>query len=1098
MKSKFLVLIVLSALVLTQSSQADYVFPIAEGNLNLISSSDAGISFRISVPWRETEINVVSMDGIKYSKVYLPNWTAIGTAGNPELPVLSATFAVPFDAELSLNIEPGKIHQIELDHPVLPIPEQIMDETNQFDGIKLSNLPNPTFRYHANEMIYSGQAAFPGVGAKITNEGILRNQRLIGITVYPFQYHPGADLLEIYEDVRVDVIFKGGISSTNNSKALESVLFEDIYRQTITNYESAISWRNYDLSRGFSASKESQSGKTHWNVPSPAWRIMIANEGFYKLTYSELENAGVPVESLELSSYQMFWMGSEIDIQVIDENSNDLFDPEDLIIFYGCERENKYSSENVYWLTFDADSQGLRMAERDVSPDPVSPSPIAADFLNNNHFEKNLYYASSIPGSDTLDRFVWGFINSTHSVYNKITTNFTLPEIAQGGAERLMLALVGYTNDPTNPNDHRAVVKINGVEVADANWDGREWKIIDVPLPTNLLTVGSNQLEIFGPNAFFDVFYFDWFEIESNQLFYAKSDAIDFNFPETGAKQQFMVNGFSTETIAAYDISIGNKPVLLTGLSIQSDAEDLFDVKFEDTIDSDMRYWVSTMSNLLSSNAIIKDIPSDLSNESNEADYLVITHELFENSTELNDLMNLRSSQGLQVKKVNVQDIYDEFNHGFPDAAAIKNFLEYTYYQWTKAPSVVLLVGDGHYNPKNYSPGKEGFGRTSFIPPYLSMVDPIIGETASDNRYVTFVGEDNLPDMLIGRLAVNSNEEISAFINKIVEYEGSIIDGDWNLSVTLAADNPDGSGNFQHSSEYLRSCCIHDYYQQDRIYLGITHSTADLAKSALITSINGGKFLINYIGHGAYSEWAGWDSNPDLSGSILKASDVAGFTNHGKYPIVLAMSCAEGMFHFPHPLGSYQESMAEVITKASSKGAVASWSPAGWGLATGHDVLDQGFVRAALRNRVRTLSQATTAGLVKLWSTGDFLDLIDTYMIFGDPALVLRHGPVAIPDSFSTTFDQSLVVSQAEGILKNDIIPGSLPVAVELVSGPIFGELTFNEDGSFTYIPDAGFYGKDSFYYRIAADEGQQFQYSNDAKVSINVTFSLYLPMILR
>jgi hypothetical protein len=119
-------------------------------------------------------------------------------------------------------------------------------------------------------------------------------------------------------------------------------------------------------------------------------------------------------------------------------------------------------------------------------------------------------------------------------------------------------------------------------------------------------------------------------------------------------------------------------------------------------------------------------------------------------------------------------------------------------------------------------------------------------------------------------------------------------------------------------------------------------------------------------------------------------------------------------------------------------------------------------------------------------------------MIFGDPALVLRHGPVANPDSFSTTFDQSLVVSQAEGVLKNDIIPGSLPVAVELISGPIFGELTFNEDGSFTYIPDAGFYGKDSFYYRIAADEGQQFQYSNDAKVSINVTFSLYLPMILR
>ena len=375
--------------------------------------------------------------------------------------------------------------------------------------------------------------------------------------------------------------------------------------------------------------------------------------------------------------------------------------------------------------------------------------------------------------------------------------------------------------------------------------------------------------------------------------------------------------------------------------------------------------------------------------------HIRITHELF--AEELGDLVNLRASQGLQVLKVDVQDIYDEFNFGITSAIAIRDFLAYTWSNWTLVPSVVVLVGDGHYNPKNSNPGSDvwrnyGFGRTSYIPPYLAMVEPNIGETASDNRYVTIVGTDTLPDMMIGRLAVNSVDEVRAFVNKIVDYEQSIADGSWDLGVTLVADNPDTAGNFQHSSELLRSCCIPQPYQQERIYLGTTHSTDELAKAALIASINSGKLLVNFIGHGAYSEWGGWDSNPALSGDMLATADVGGLTNVEKYPVVLAMTCAEGMFHHPHPLGSFLESMAEVITKAQNKGAVASWSPTGWGLATGHDLLNRGFVTAALVIKVDTMGQATTLGLVNLWSSGNYLDLIDTYLLFGDPALVLKRG----------------------------------------------------------------------------------------------------------
>lgn len=1099
MKYKLVICIGLLVLILTNSAQNVRALTPDEQNLRLLSSSEKGISFEVRVPWQEVELNEVVIDGSTYTKVSLPGWNAIGQADAPELPVMTATFAVPFGVELSLEVSPNRSHLMELDQSILPIAEQVFEQSNLFDP-SLLNSPTQRLVYHPDEEIYTAEGTYPGMWAEITNEGIFRNQRLVGITVYPFQYQAQKNLLEIYESVSVDVVFDGENLSSTMSSVNDSEIFENLYEQAIINYESSIPWRRTELDSDLATQGSLSSNQTDWDVPSPGWRVNVLEEGFYKLTYSELAAANVPVNTLSLSGLQMFYMGSEIAIQIIDHNADGDFDPEDLIIFFASEVDNKYAAENVYWLTYSSDTQGLRMDSRDVSPDPESPSPIAEDFSAHLHFEENLNYASSIAGPDELERFVWGFISTGYSGYRQKTFEFNLPEKSTGAIETLKLALIGYTQIPTNPLDHRVVVKINGTQVADSSWDDRDWNILDIQLPTDLLTVGINELEISGPNTFFDVFYIDWFEIGIAQKFVTESDLLDFIYPEIGPRQ-FLISEFSTADLVAFDISDKNNPIYLTGMNILTVDENSFDVKLEDEIIADSRYWVSAKSNFLSPTTIIEDSPSNLSNTENQADYVLITHELLASAPELSNLINLRTSQGLQVMKVDVQDIYDEFNFGITNATAIKDFLAYTWSHWVKVPSVVVLVGDGHYNPKNYSPGVEGFGRTSFIPPYLTMVDATIGETASDNWYVTLEGEDNLPDMLIGRLAVNSVDEVGAFVNKIVDYEASLADGDWNLSVTLAADNLDEAGSFPYSSEFLRSCCIPDHYQQDRIYLGTTHSTDELARAALIAGINDGKLLVNYIGHGAYSEWAGWDSNPALSEPMLRASDVAGFTNAGKYPVVLAMTCAEGMFHFPHPLGSFQESMAEVITKAANKGAVASWSPTGWGLATGHDLLNRGFVTAALVNKVNTLGEATTSGLLNLWSSGNYLDLIDTYMIFGDPALVLKRGLTAISDEYQVNEDEILVVTDADGVLENDLNPENLPLTAELVSGkgPSFGALVFNGDGSFRYTPNPDFSGTDSFYYRIKANDGEQ--YSNEARVTIIVNptgYISYLPMIVK
>jgi hypothetical protein len=80
--------------------------------------------------------------------------------------------------------------------------------------------------------------------------------------------------------------------------------------------------------------------------------------------------------------------------------------------------------------------------------------------------------------------------------------------------------------------------------------------------------------------------------------------------------------------------------------------------------------------------------------------------------------------------------------------------------------------------------------------------------------------------------------------------------------------------------------------------------------------------------------------------------------------------------------------------------------------------------------------------------------------------------PVAAADSYSTQEDVALVVA-SPGVLANDsdIDAGDGRSAV-LVSGPSNGALTLNADGGFTYVPNANYYGPDSFTYQARDTAG--------------------------
>ena len=94
-----------------------------------------------------------------------------------------------------------------------------------------------------------------------------------------------------------------------------------------------------------------------------------------------------------------------------------------------------------------------------------------------------------------------------------------------------------------------------------------------------------------------------------------------------------------------------------------------------------------------------------------------------------------------------------------------------------------------------------------------------------------------------------------------------------------------------------------------------------------------------------------------------------------------------------------------------------------------------------------------------------------------------NNAPVANDDSYSADEGVTLSVA-APGVLDNDSDPDNDALTAALVNGAVSGSVTLIGDGSFSYTPNTGFTGTDSFTY--VANDGTVN--SNAATVTITVT----------
>lgn len=924
-----------------------------------ISDSSPGMHLHIATPAYQ-----LSAEGLA-----VPGYAVNDAPGAPALPVWRTVVELPPTGQWSLRFKADQTLQLRAPAalPAVPVPdisplgpESLADYMAQTTATPMVDRPDPSI-YQAN-VYYPQEPVAAGV------EQWQRGRRLLPVQVFPFQYNPITGDLRYYPVLDVVIEVDGQLPG---QPAAPGPL------EPATSIKSA--------------------------TPDTALRLRVPGRGLYRLTYDDLNSAGVPLAAANPDLFTVTYEGQPVDIQVTGAGDGS-FDPGDLVIFYAVPYEGRYQTDNVYWFSYGG-AAGPRMAVRTVTP--TGNEPVVTTITQTLHIENDLDYRSLYQRTQDADHW----FDSQLSVNTAVPTATTVYPLAlddalTSGNLQVRALVHGGMNQAPNP-DQSLAIRLNSHVVDTFQWEGSTDYLAQATAPATWLDGAPNQLSLQAALSQLPALssYWvspDWVEVTYPALADAEDDRIYVEGAAPGANK-VEVTGFSSAAVSVYDVRNPQHPVQL-GTTQALPAGGAYTVSFWDAALPAPSYFLSANAALVAPLAIERNdadaasvpSPADWLAPAQGYDYIAVVHPSFWDPVQ--PLLDHRAAEGLRVAKINVQDIYDEYSFGRRDPEAIRSFLSYAYHHWNGAsapPEYVLLVGDGHYD----FTGVSGTTMPNLIPPYLAYVDPWIGEAPADNRYASVDGStDYLPDMAIGRIPAREAADVTAVVNKILAYEDeALAPGDaWQQRAVFVADNcADTAGNFHNMSDQIRLGWLPAQYQSQTLYFGNPAQcpgstsgtdTGPEMLAAIQSSFESGALMLQWFGHASRFRWG--------TTRVFSNADVPNQVVNNKWPVTFSYSCWSGYFVNLAFLPIYNndpETLGEQLVVTPERGSIADVSPAGQHIGDALLVLNQGMVKAIFQDRIDRFGLAVDAGKYFFYANSfSWHDIIDTSIAFGDPALKLR------------------------------------------------------------------------------------------------------------
>ena len=362
----------------------------AKSPLQIIQASTDSLLIKFEVPTLQYSSQEVK--GRTFTSISFTGATPTTDVGHPSLPVYLQLIGIPLDASPHVTVIDSKLEVRQTEH-IIPA---------QPPGLAI---PQPTFTMDLD--FYRRDRPHPAKLVEVIPLGLIRGQRVARLQIQPIQYNPARLQLKIYHELLIRINFNSTpTQSYQNSKwftpsfVIEpSQAFEQLFRTKLLNYDQAKTWRDFPQSAPAAPAAQRAS------EPSNRYKILISRTGINKITYSELRDAGLNPVDIEFETIKMENRGRRVGLHVFDHNTNNRFDRDDSIVFYGgAPIGDRFTDTNVYWLSWGGVG-GSQVSVRDATPKtPNIPTPFA--FKNTVHFEQDRKYDRLLDvKSEQADRY---------------------------------------------------------------------------------------------------------------------------------------------------------------------------------------------------------------------------------------------------------------------------------------------------------------------------------------------------------------------------------------------------------------------------------------------------------------------------------------------------------------------------------------------------------------------------------------------------------------------------------------------------------------------------------------------------------------------
>lgn len=729
-------------------------------------------------------------------------------------------------------------------------------------------------------------------------------------------------------------------------------------------------------------------------------RIEVSIDGIYSISSSDLISMGIPIDRIPSRTFRLFNKGKELPIY-ISNSQRDHLSSDDFILFYGRYLRGKsseyeqFSNTNVYWLTW-GQTAGSRVAEisgeRQKSLTDYTNSDLikAVQFYDTVHFEKDtdIRYLGNIddapieelfdpPDADTsLDNWYWGFIGE-----EELTTyQITVPSPAASGLARMQISFTGLSSLDSVKNDHQVRILLNNNPVGNnnvANWDGqRSFLFTSDTFSVTQLKSGVNVISFLCPSrGYIDRSALNWIRLEYNRNYQAVNDRIEFknSTDGIGATVEYQLNGFTSDQLELWDIKQNRFFTNFTVFKGSGNQRNTFTIAFQDSVSHNTTYFAQAKAHRLSPSLMIPDTIRTDWDKLAGYQYIVISVDSFK--TELEPLLQLHNSRGLSAAFVSIDDIYNYFSGGIRDPESIRAFIQYLFsISGSSPPRYLLLGGD-----TSHDLDKKNRDR-NIIPTRLSRI-PGWGPAAIDSYFATVWGNDNFPDLYVGRFPAQDRSQMRIMVEKTIRYIKTPQRGFWRDNMLLLGG---GEAEFSRFNEES----IREIIRQK---MNITRIEADsgsrfykdgsTASKMIADRINAGVFLINFNGHGGGNIWS---DNNFFGYKDLSRLYNGQWGNSGHLPFVFSFTCLTGFFE-----SVYYRSLGEEFLRNSPHGCIGFYGASAYTSLRGNLIMNKIMLETAFDGQIETIGElidfCEMSMLVRYGS--QYLPLVRQYNLLGDPAL---------------------------------------------------------------------------------------------------------------